>query len=68
MCSGSRKILGEAASAPVAPALRRRNLRRDRSFFMVHSSEELASGQFRVQTRSETKDQLLASSLFELRA
>ena len=37
ICSGWRKILGEAAKAPVAPALRWRNSRRERSFFMVSS-------------------------------
>src|SRR6516225_376191 len=53
MCSGSRKILGEAASAPVAPALRRRNLRRDRSFLMSSSWRKLqvASSESKLEAR-----------------
>src|SRR5438105_8110577 len=60
MCSGSRKIRGEAASAPVAPALRWRNSRRDRLFFMVRSSKKLTVDS--LQFKPEPKNQIPRSA------
>jgi len=56
MCSGLKKIAGEAASAPAAPAVRWRNWRRDRSFFMVRSSRKLAVDGFQSTSQKQDKE------------
>src|ERR1700682_5822999 len=57
ICSGSRKIAGEAASAPAAPAVRWRNWRRERSFFMVRSSIKVSVDSFQSTVRNKTKNE-----------
>src|SRR5258706_16474420 len=58
ICSGSRKIAGEAASAPAAPAVRWRNWRRDRFFFMVRSSRKLTVDSSQSTVRNKTKNEI----------
>src|SRR5260370_5922891 len=57
ICSGSRKIAGEAASAPAAPAVRWRNWRRDKSFFMVRSLRKFSVDRSQSTVRNKTKNE-----------
>src|SRR5260370_39919050 len=57
ICSASRKIAGEAASAPAAPAVRWRNWRRDRSFFMVRSLRKFSVDRSQSTVRNKTKNE-----------
>src|SRR5713101_6280083 len=55
MCSGSRKIVGEAASAPAAPAVRWRNWRRERSLVMVRSLKRIESRKFKGESATHRR-------------